>query len=80
MQTDNKVLLNIEIIEKISKTKEKIQNIFNGIYELFFLIIKNPIDNIWWECISLIIQYMQLIIFGLDETVSEKLFNNIVFF
>ncbi len=73
MQTDNKVLLNIEIIEKISKTKEKIQNIFNGIYELFFLIIKNPIDNIWWECISLIIQYMQLIIFVLDETVSKKI-------
>ena len=73
MQTDNKVLLNIKIIEKISKTKEKIQNIFNGIYELFFLIIKNPIDNIWWECISLIIQYMQLIIFVLDETVSKKI-------
>ena len=73
MQTANKVLLNIEIIEKISKTKEKIQNIFNGIYELFFLIIKNPIDNIWWECISLIIQYMQLIIFVLDETVSKKI-------
>ena len=74
MQDNFKNLLNIELVENISKTKEIVQNILNSIYELFFHIIKTPLDNIWWECISLIIQYTQLIFFVIDDTVSIKKF------
>ena len=74
MQDNYKNLLNIELVENISKTKEIVQNILNSIYELFFHIIKTPLDNIWWECISLIIQYTQLIFFIIDDIVSIKKF------
>ena len=74
MQDNYKNLLNIELVENISKTKEIVQNILNSIYELFFHIIKTPLDNIWWECISLIIQYTQLIFFVIDDIVSIKKF------
>ena len=74
MQDNFKNLLNIELVENISKTKEIVQNILNSIYELFFHIIKTPLDNIWWECISLIIQYTQLIFFVIDDIVSIKKF------
>ena len=69
---ENKKLLNAEIIKKESKVK--IKEFLEGIYELFYLILKNPLDNFWWECFSILIQYIQLIIFTLDEKVSIFIF------
>ena len=71
MQSDYTNILKVEIVKKESKTKEKIQYILDGIYEVFFYILKEPLDNFWWECISIVIQYTQLIIFAIDETVSN---------
>ena len=79
MQIDYKNILKDEIDKKESKTREKIQYILDGIYEVFFYILKEPLDNIWWECISLVIQYLQLIIFTIDELVSNYFIKNIVF-
>lgn len=70
MLSENKKILNAEIIKKESKTKEKIKQFLQGIYAIFFYIVKNPLDNFWWECISISIQYLQLITFIFDETVS----------
>ena len=69
---ENKKLLNAEIIKKESKVK--IKEFLEGVYELFYLILKNPLDNFWWECFSILIQYIQLMIFSLDEKVSIFLF------
>ena len=69
---ENKKLLNAEIVKKESKVK--IKEFLEGIYELFYLILKNPLDNFWWECFSILIQYLQLMIFSLDEKVSIFLF------
>ena len=70
MQNESKKILDAEIIKRESKIKSKIKELFEGFFYTFFYILKNPLDNLWWECISLIIQYLQLIIFILDETVS----------
>ena len=70
MQNESKKILDAEIIKRESKIKSKIKELFEGFFCTFFFILKNPLDNLWWECISLIIQYLQLIIFILDETVS----------
>jgi hypothetical protein len=69
---ENKKLLNAEIVKKESKVK--IKEFLEGVYELFYLILKNPLDNFWWECFSILIQYIQLMIFSLDEKVSIFLF------
>ena len=79
MQSDYKNILKVEIEKKESKTREKIQYILDGIYEVFFYILKDPLDNFWWECISLFIQYLQLIIFTIDEAVSNYFIKHIVF-
>ena len=70
MQNESKKILNAEITKKQSKIKITIKGLFEGFFSIFYCILKNPLDNVWWECISLIIQYLQLIIFMLDETVS----------
>ena len=71
MQNDYKKILKVEIDQKESKSNEIILNILDGVFEVFFYILKNPLDNFWWECISLVIQYSQLIIFTIDESVSN---------
>ena len=73
MQNESKKILDAEIIKKQSKTKIRIKGTFEAFFSTFYFILKNPLDNLWWECISLIIQYIQLIIFALDETVSKFL-------
>lgn len=70
MKNDYKNILRVETVQKDSVFKKIIQNVIDGAYEVFFYILKDPINNIFWESISLIIQYLQLILFVLDETVS----------
>jgi hypothetical protein len=62
MQKDAKKILSGEIIKKPSKLKTFIKNFLDGFFSIFYYLLKNPLDNVWWECISLIIQYIQLII------------------
>ena len=71
MNNENNAILNAEINEKESKLLKNIQDFYEGFYELFYFILKNPLDNFWWEIISLTIQYSQLLIFSIDETVSK---------
>ena len=70
MQNESKKIFSAEITKKQSKIKITIKGLFEGLFSIFYCILTNPLDNVWWECISLIIQYLQLIIFMLDETVS----------
>jgi len=77
MNNENNKILKANINEKESKILKKIEENREGLYELFYLLLKNPLNNLWWECISISIQYSQLLIFIIDETVSEKIFYQI---
>ena len=79
MKSRSKRLLDIDLFKKDSKLHAKIKEIFEGFYELLYCILKDPLDNFWWECISVIIQYFQLIAFTLDDTVSLNIYDKIVF-
>ena len=79
MKNEYKNIIRAEVVKKESKYKRIVENIIDRIYEVFFYILKNPLDNIYWECISLITQYLQLIIFVLDESVSIQFLKNIVY-
>ncbi len=73
MNYENNSILKVEINEKEFKLIKIIEEFYEGLYSLFYLIMKNPLENFWWECISLTIQYSQLLIFIIDETVSKNL-------
>jgi hypothetical protein len=72
MYNENNAILKAKLEVKDSKILKKINGFYEGFYILFYLILKNPLDNFWWECISLTIQYSQLLIFIVDSTVSKK--------
>lgn len=63
-------LLNLELKKEKSLIFNNINDIFECLYELYDLMLDNPIENIWYECISIVISYFQLIALMFDKTVS----------
>ncbi len=63
-------LLNIQFNQKISIFAKLYKEFNEGIYALFCFILDDPIENFWYECLSMILGYFQLLFFILDETVS----------
>lgn len=80
MSNENKAILNAKINRKESKIVKTLEEFNQGYYEMFYLILKNPFNNFWWECISITIQYSQLLIFILDSTVRKKYLNYYIVF
>ena len=66
---DNNAILKINLAEKESITS-KFTEFQNSLFIIFYYILKKPFDNFWWECISILIQYLQIFIFIIDSTVS----------
>jgi hypothetical protein len=63
--------------EKTIIAKILIDNIFQPLFELFELILDDPLENFWFEVISLFICYIQIIMFIFNETV-RNIINNIL--
>lgn len=72
MNNENKGILKVNLGKKGTNFLKKLNEFYEGFYASFYFILKNPLDNFWWECISLTIQYTQLLIFIIDSTVSIK--------
>lgn len=76
MLTENNPLLKLKLRkEKTMLTKILIDNIFQPLFELFDLILDDPIENFWFEIISLFICYIQIIMFIFNETVRNIIYN-----
>ena len=76
MLKEKNSLLIFEIKEKKSVLSQFLRNIYESLYSLFDSILERPIESIWYECIIIILGYLQLIIYIFDKTVSKitKLF------
>ena len=63
-------IFNIQINKKISKLSIYYKDFIEGLYLLFCSLLEEPIENFWFECISISLGYIQLLIYIIDETVS----------
>ena len=63
-------ILNLEIKKEKSLQFNNINDIFECLYELYDFMLDNPIENIWYECVSIVISYFQLISLMFDKIVS----------
>ncbi len=69
---NEKILLsNLHIEKEESVLTELYKNFVEGLYELYCLMLENPFENFWYECISVSLGYFQLLIYVIDETVSK---------
>ena len=74
-------LLNIHLNKELSQLSKYYKEFIEGLYALFCLMLDDPIENFWYECISMSLGYFQLLIYMIDETVSIKnfIFNFFIF-
>ena len=71
MIAENEKLLGLKFYpEKIIYSKTR-KLIYEALYELFFLILESPIENILFEIITFLLSYFQILMFIFNETVSN---------
>ena len=71
MLKENNSLLNLKIIKEKSLLTKVGKKFIEALYELFELLLIDPVENIYFEIISLFIGYLQIIMFIFNETVSK---------
>ena len=71
MLKENNSLLNLKLVKEKSLLTKVGKKIIEALYELYELLLIDPIENIYFEIISLFIGYLQIIIFIFNETVSK---------
>ena len=64
-------IITIKIKKEQSLLTKLINNILESLFALFELILDDPIENFWFEIISLFSCYRQIIMFIFNETVSS---------
>ena len=68
-------LIKLELKSKKAALNIVIQESYNALFTLYYLILEDTIENIIYEIINIIIGYLQLIIFIFDYTVRLLLLN-----
>ena len=77
MKDETKKLIKAKIQPEDSGSKQKIRNCLEGVFLLFYKLLKNPLENFWFECISISIQYSDLLLYLIDRTVRFS-YNSII--
>ena len=67
MNNENNKILKDKIGINESKFIKNIEEYIEAFYSLFYFILKDPLDNFWWKCISITLQYTQLLVFIIDR-------------
>lgn len=71
MIKDKNPLLNLKIVKDKSPIVDFYNNNIEILFELFDLLLDNPIESIWIEIIKIFFGYFQLIAFAFDKGVSN---------
>lgn len=71
MIKENEKLLGLKFVnEKIIYSKTR-KMLYEALYELFYLILQSPIENILFEILTSLLSYIQILMFIFNETVSS---------
>ena len=74
MLKEKNPLIKMKIEKEKSFLYNFIKSINESLYSLFDLILEEPYESLWYECVSIIFQYLQLIIYFFDKTVRRYIF------
>lgn len=71
MLKEKNPLLKLNFEKDKNIISQNLNSIFDSLYELFDFILNNdPIENFWFECLNIILSYLQLLSLAFDEEVS----------
>ena len=72
-----KKLIQAKIQKNDSFLRGQTKKLLESIYLVFYFMLKNPLENFWWECISIITQNLDVFLYSTDRTVSIIISYNI---
>ena len=70
MLKEKNPLLKLELNKETPIMKRIINDFFESIYALYDYILDDPIENFWFECLTIELSYLPLISFAFDEIVK----------
>lgn len=76
-ENEKLTLLNFQLNKKLSRIRSFYTDFIDSLYSLFCFMLDDPIENFWYECISILLGYFQLLIYIIDETVSLSFLINL---
>ena len=71
MLKEKNSLLILKIKNQQSVKCQILRNLYESLYLLFDSILDQPIENIWYECIIILLGNLQLIAYIFNRTVSK---------
>ena len=73
MIKEKNLLLKLKLEKKKSPILEFYNKNLESFYALYDLLLANPIENFWYECLNILLGYLQLISYLFDSNVSSIL-------
>ena len=73
MLKEKNPLLKIQLNKEKSYIIHIIIKTFEAFYELYDLILEEPIENFWYEFLAIVFGYLQIIYYFFDKTVSNSI-------
>jgi hypothetical protein len=73
MIAEKSPLLKIKLNKKELLLIKFYKNFVEGLYALFCFMLDDPVENFWYESISISLGYFQILIYVIDESVSRKI-------
>ena len=64
-------LINLNLEKKSIVISNSLTLIYEGLYELYRYILEDPFESFWFECIGIIIGYLQILLYLIDKTVNK---------
>ena len=71
MLKEQNPLINLNLAKKQIFLSKFLTFIFEGLYELYGYILEDPFENFWFECIGIVIGYLQILLYLVDKTVNK---------
>jgi hypothetical protein len=75
----NEIFMKIHLSEQESKFAKFQNKVKNILFNMFFILLKDKKSNLLIECLSLLVQYMQILYYPFDGYVKIKKINYIIF-
>ena len=64
-------LIHLALEKKPIFISNTLKLIYEALYELYRYILEDPFENFWFECIGLIMGYLQILLYLVDKTVNK---------
>lgn len=71
MLKEKNPLIDLNLEKKPIFVSSILKIIYEGLYELFRYILEDPFESFWFECIGIIIGYLQILLYLIDKTVNK---------